>query len=170
MASKDLVTHPFCPIFNRDSQILILGSLPSVQSRNQNFYYGHPRNRFWKVLAAIYGEPVPQTIEEKTAFLLKHHLALWDVIASCTIEGSSDASISQVVPNCLESIFRTASIRKIICNGQTAGRLYHRFQEKQTGMNAVILPSTSPANATWSFERLLEVWKPALQDGQEAAA
>ena len=152
------VKHEFDPIFDENSEILILGTLPSVKSREQNFYYGHPQNRFWKVTAAVYGEEVPQTVEEKKAFLLRNHIAVWDVIASCVITGSSDASIRDVVPNPLQDILECADIRQIYCNGATAWKYYRKYQEKQLGREAVRLPSTSPANAAWSVERLLGEW------------
>ena len=152
------VKHEFDPIFDENSEILILGTLPSVKSREQNFYYGHPQNRFWKVTAAVCGEEVPQTVEEKKAFLLRNHIAVWDVIASCVITGSSDASIRDVVPNPLQDILECADIRQIYCNGATAWKYYRKYQEKQLGREAVRLPSTSPANAAWSVERLLGEW------------
>ena len=138
--------------------ILVLGSFPSVKSRETGFFYGHPQNRFWKVTAAVCGEEVPQTVEEKKAFLLRNHIAVWDVIASCVITGSSDASIRDVVPNPLQDILECADIRQIYCNGATAWKYYRKYQEKQLGREAVRLPSTSPANAAWSVERLLGEW------------
>ena len=133
-------------------------SFPSVKSRETGFFYGHPQNRFWKVTAAVCGEEVPQTVEEKKAFLLRNHIAVWDVIASCVITGSSDASIRDVVPNPLQDILECADIRQIYCNGATAWKYYRKYQEKQLGREAVRLPSTSPANAAWSMERLLGEW------------
>ena len=160
------VTHPFGPVFDTDSEILILGSLPSVKSREQEFYYGHPQNRFWKVLAAIYREPVPQTKEEKRAFLLRSHVALWDVIASCDIAGSSDSSIRNVVPNDLRVILERAAIRKICLNGGKAYELFRKYCEIPEIMHPacgiVRLPSTSPANAAWSLERLTGEWREGL--------
>ena len=111
------VVHPIPPVYRADSRILILGSFPSVKSRETGFFYGHPQNRFWKVTAAVCGEEVPQTVEEKKAFLLRNHIAVWDVIASCVITGSSDASIRDVVPNPLQDILECADIRQIYCNG-----------------------------------------------------
>lgn len=141
------VVHPIPPVYRADSRILILGSFPSVKSRETGFFYGHPQNRFWKVTAAVCGEEVPQTVEEKKAFLLRNHIAVWDVIASCVITGSSDASIRDVVPNPLQDILECADIRQIYCNGATAWKYYRKYQEKQLGREAVRLPSTSPANA-----------------------
>lgn len=152
------VVHPIPPVYRADSRILILGSFPSVKSRETGFFYGHPQNRFWKVTAAVCGEEVPQTVEEKKAFLLRNHIAVWDVIASCVITGSSDASIRDVVPNPLQDILECADIRQIYCNGATAWKYYRKYQEKQLGREAVRLPSTSPANAAWSVERLLGEW------------
>ena len=150
--------HTIDPVYDEHSRILILGSFPSVKSREQKFFYGHKQNRFWKVLAGILGCEVPQTIEEKKAMLLEHHIAVWDVIQSCEIEGSSDASIRDVVPNPLQDILECADIRQIYCNGETAWKYYRKYQEKQLGREAVRLPSTSPANAAWSVERLLGEW------------
>ena len=146
------------PIFNHQSEILILGSFPSVKSREAKFFYHHPQNRFWKVLAALYQEPIPQTIDEKKLFLLKNHIAVWDVIASCDIQGSSDSSIKNAVPNDFSFILKTAPIRQIYTNGGTAYKLYHKYCEKVTGFEAVKLPSTSPANASYSLERLIRQW------------
>ena len=152
------LTHTFEPVFNKESKILILGSFPSVKSRKNNFYYGHPQNRFWKVLAKIFEVEVPQTIEEKKEFLLEHHIAVWDVIESCTIIGSSDSSIKDVVVNDFSKVLENSEIETIYVNGGKAYELYHKYAEKQTGMEAVKLPSTSPANAAWSLERLCEAW------------
>ena len=157
-AETERVLHPFPPLYDENSKILILGSFPSVKSREQRFFYGHPQNRFWKVTAAIFQSPVPQTIEEKREFLLANGIALWDVIASCTITGSSDSSIRNVVPNDLSRIFETADIQKIFVNGKTAEKYYKRYTEKTVGRQAVCLPSTSPANAAWSLEKLIQAW------------
>ena len=157
--SGEPVLHEIAPVYNEDSKILILGSFPSVKSRESGFFYGHPQNRFWKVLAGIFEIPVPVTIEEKKAMLLKHRIAVWDVIASCRITGSSDSSIKDVVPNDFEKILSTAKIERICANGATAWKLYEKYVKQSTGMGAVKLPSTSPANAAWSLERLIECWK-----------
>ena len=151
-------THPIPPLYDAYSRILILGSFPSVKSREQGFFYGHPQNRFWKVVAAIFEEETPQTIEEKRAFLLRNHIALWDVIGSCEIIGSSDASIRNVKPNDLSEILRAAPIRQIYVNGKTAEKMYKRYTLPKSGREAICLPSTSPANAAWSVERLVEAW------------
>lgn len=160
------VTHPIAPVFDESSRILILGSFPSVKSREAAFFYGHPQNRFWKVVSGVLGCDCPQTIEEKRTMLLAHHIALWDVIASCRIEGSSDSSIRDAVPTDLSDVLAHAPIQAVFCNGQTAFRLYARYQEQETGLPAMLLPSTSPANAAYSVPRLLESWSvilPALQ-------
>ena len=151
--------HEIDPVYDKDSKILILGSFPSVASRETGFFYGHPRNRFWKVLSALFEEKEPETIEEKKYFLLRNHIAVWDVIASCEIEGSSDASIRNIEVNDLEGILKKTKIDRIFTNGSTAYRLYRKYLEQSTGMKAVPLPSTSPANASHSLERLIEEWR-----------
>lgn len=151
--------HEFPPVYDGNSEILILGSFPSVKSREMQFFYGHPQNRFWKVVAQVLEEPVPQTIPGKKEMLLKHHIALWDVIASCDIAGSSDSSIRNVVPNDLAYIIGRSRIKKIYANGAKSKQLYDKYLAAQLGIEAVQLPSTSPANAAYSVERLLEYWK-----------
>ena len=151
--------HPFPAIYAPDSRILILGSFPSVKSREQMFFYGHPQNRFWRVMAALLGADVPQTVEEKRAFLLANHIALWDVIASCDIAGSSDASIRNAVPNDLTPILETACIRQIFTNGGTAHRLYRKYIYPLTGREDTVLSSTSPANAARSLDALVDAWQ-----------
>ena len=160
------VEHTFGPVWNADSRILILGSIPSVKSREQGFYYCHPRNRFWKVLAAVTGEEEPQTVPQKKEFLLRWGIALWDVIASCEIEGSSDSSIRDVTPNDITGLLEKSGIRKVYVNGSKAGQLYRRYIEANGGPGAVCLPSTSPANAAWSLERLIQAWKVIGQELQ----
>ena len=155
---QEHLTHTFEPVFNKDSKVLILGSFPSVKSRENNFYYGHPQNRFWRVLAGILGKDVPQTIEEKKSFLLENHIAVWDVIESCTIIGSSDASIKDVVVNDFSKVLENSQVEAIYVNGGKAYELYHKYAEKQTGIPAIKLPSTSPANAAWSLEKLCIAW------------
>ena len=150
--------HEFPPVYDENSEILILGSFPSVKSREMQFFYGHPQNRFWKVMAQVLDEKVPQTIPEKKEMLLRHHIALWDVIASCEIIGSSDSSIRNAVPNDLTEILGRAAIETIVCNGGTSYRFYETYLREQTGMEAGKLPSTSPANAAFSLERLVKAW------------
>ena len=185
MASYQHISHGFEPVFDEHSRILVLGSFPSVLSRENAFYYGNPQNRFWRVMAACLGEPVPQnegglsvngqplTLEESIAakkrMLLRHGIALWDVIASCDIKGSSDASIKNVAPAQVEYVLETAHIGAVICNGGTAGRLYKRYLQWQVGLAAHVLPSTSPANATWQLERLTARWQEELLPLLEAA-
>ena len=154
--------HEFEPEYEKDSKILILGSFPSVKSREVKFYYGHPKNRFWKLLAALYEDHKPQTIEEKKSFLKAHKIALWDVIESCDITGSSDSSIRNVVPNDIAGVLAQTNIKKIYANGKTAEKLYKKYIEPVTRQEIIGLPSTSPANAACSFERLMEVWKQIL--------
>lgn len=188
------ISHGFEPVFDGRSRVLVLGSFPSVLSRENAFYYGNPQNRFWRVIAACVGEPVPpnegeplsgdggaalpggeplagearpatleESIEAKRALLLRHRIALWDVIESCNIKGSSDASIKNVVPARIEWVTGAAPVQAVVCNGGTAGRLYKRYLQKRVGIEAVVLPSTSPANAAWSLERLVARWGEALR-------
>lgn len=154
--------HGFAPVYGKGCRVLILGSFPSVRSRAVGFYYGHPQNRFWKVLSGVYHSEVPVTIEEKKAFLLKNHLAVWDVIADCAIVGSSDSSIRDVTANDMSLILGQANIRRIFANGQTAYRLFLKYCKKDGQPEVCKLPSTSPANASFSLERLIRVWRKAL--------
>lgn len=158
MSEYKKLEHTFDPIYDKDSKILILGSFPSVKSRENNFYYGHPQNRYWKVLANILEVEVPETPEEKTEMLLKNNIAIWDVIHSCSIIGSSDTSIKDVVVNDFSEILANSQVKTIYVNGGKAYELYHKYAEKNTGIKAVKLPSTSPANAAWNLERLCGVW------------
>ena len=151
--------HTFDPVYNKESRVLILGSFPSVKSREIAFYYGHPQNRFWKILETIYNEEIPKDIDGKKSFLLKHHLALWDVIESCDIKGSSDSSIKDVIPNDLNIIFKESKIEQIFVNGNKAYDLYMKYCYKKYKREVVKLPSTSPANASYSLEKLLEKWQ-----------
>lgn len=172
MAEYQHISHGFEPVFDERSRVLVLGSFPSVLSRAHSFYYGNPQNRFWRVLAACLGEAVPpnaagavteeMSIEAKRRMLLRHGVALWDVIESCDIKGSSDASIKHVVPARIERIVDVAQLEAVLCNGGTAGRLYRRHLEEKVGLVAQVLPSTSPANASWSYERLQARWQEAL--------
>lgn len=149
--------HNIEPVFDKNSRILILGSFPSVKSREVKFFYGHPQNRFWRVLSALFKEECPVTVEEKKSLLLSNKIALWDVIKSCKITGSSDSSIKDVVPNDFTKILKTADIKAVFTNGTTAYNLYKKYCD--TGLEAVKLPSTSPANAAFSLERLTQEWK-----------
>ncbi len=154
------VEHPFGPLYNENSKVLILGSFPSVKSRAQNFYYGHPQNRFWKVISAVKGKPLPEhnDIDGKKKLILDSGLALWDSIASCEITGSSDASIRNAKPNDIGIILKNADIQRIYCNGKKSHELYRKYIEPLTGVEAECLPSTSPANAQYSLERLILEW------------
>ena len=151
--------HEFGPFYDADSEILILGSFPSVKSRETGFYYGHPINRFWKLLAFLYQEEEPVSIPEKKAFLKKCHIALWDVIESCDITGSSDSSIRNEKINDIGKILQEAPIRAIYANGRKAENLYKKYAEPVTGRKITGLPSTSPANAAFSMERLQAGWR-----------
>lgn len=151
--------HPIAPVFDKDSKVLILGSFPSVRSREEGFFYGHPQNRFWKVISQIFGEELPVTIDEKKAFLIRNHIALWDVIGSCEIDGSSDSSIRDVTVNDLSVILGTADIRAIFLNGKKAEQYYLKYLFPVLKRDAVCLPSTSPANAAWNLDKLADAWK-----------
>lgn len=157
-----MIVHPIEPVFDKESEILILGSFPSVKSRESGFFYGHPQNRFWRVISAVYNERCPITIAEKRSFLLRNHVAIWDVIASCDITGSADSSIKNVCANNLSVILDKADIRAIFVNGRTAEKMYVRYIKPETNRTAICLPSTSPANAAWSLEKLIAEWKNRL--------
>jgi len=159
-----MIHHPIEPVYDSQSRILILGSFPSVKSREAMFFYGHPQNRFWKVTAEVFGCTVPQTAEEKRAFLLANRIAVWDVIASCEIKGSSDSSIRNVTANDLSRILDAASIEQIYVNGKTALKYYNKYLRDVTGREAVCLPSTSPANAAWTLPKLAEAWRIILPE------
>ncbi len=154
------IAHPFEPVWNTDSLALVLGTFPSVMSRGNAFYYGHPQNRFWPLTAALFAMRIPLTIAEKRSLLLANRVALWDVLASCDITGSADGSIRNPVPNDIAALLAKAPIRGVFCNGQAAAALYRRFAETATGVPAVTLPSTSPANARWKPDALLAAWAP----------
>jgi len=167
MDTKDYkhITHEFEPIFDDKSRVLILGTLPSVKSREGNFYYHHPQNRFWKVLAQICKTQTPETIAEKKAMLLANGIAIWDVVQSCDIIGSSDSSIKNVTPADLAVILEKAPVKTIFLNGGKAWELYQKYCKGMPHLPAVKLPSTSPANAAWSLDRLTEVWGEELKKG-----
>lgn len=158
MTEYNHIQHTFAPVYDGKSQLLILGSFPSVKSREQGFYYGHAQNRFWKVLAAILNWEVPITMEEKKKMLLKNHIAIWDVIDSCDIKGSSDSSIRNVVPADIPGILKKTQIQRVYANGKTAGKLYQKLIQPDTEMEIIVLPSTSPANAGCSLEKLVAIW------------
>lgn len=156
------VTHDFGPIYDSNSKILILGSFPSVKSREENFYYGHPRNRFWPIISSLLQEKLPQNIEEKRAMLLNYHIALWDVISQCDIIGSSDSSITNVIPNDISHILQNCNIRMIFTNGNKAHLLFQKYIYPSYHINDILLPSTSPANASYTEAKLLAKWKSLL--------
>ena len=176
MAGIKHANHTFGPEYQEDSRILILGSFPSVKSREADFYYGHPQNRFWKILWQIFGSPSemkkgpevittapsPENISEKKAFLKANHIALWDVIEECDIDGSSDSSIRNVIPVDIQRILETSTIERIFVNGKTAEKYYLKYLEPICGRSAVCLPSSSPANAAWRFEALVDEWRRLL--------
>lgn len=156
---KKYVIHPFEPIYNQNSKVLVLGSFPSPKSRELGIYYGHPQNRFWKVLSLVFEESFPETIEEKRYFILKHHIALWDVIESCEIEGASDSSISNVKVNDIQSLLEKTKIKAIITTGKKADALYKKYCEKEIGIKSICLPSTSPANCAIKGKELIEAYQ-----------
>ena len=156
------VSHTFPPVYDNNSQILILGSFPSVKSREYGFYYGHKMNRFWKVMAYVFNNQVPETIEEKKKFLLSNRVALWDVIESCDIKGSSDSSIKNVIPADIKKLLNTVPIKRVYANGHTAFKLYKKYIYDDTKKEIELLPSTSPANAAWSFDKLKNEYKKVL--------
>ena len=153
------ISHPIPAVYDENSEILILGSFPSVKSREAGFFYGHPQNRFWKVTAAVFNEDVPTGIEEKRAFLLRNHIAVWDVIESCEILGSSDSSIKNVKANDLTKLLENTRISLLFVNGKTAEKMYNKYVFPNLGRECICLPSTSPANAAWNMEKLISEWK-----------
>ena len=158
------IEHGIPPVFDERSEVLVLGTMPSPKSREVAFFYGHPQNRFWKLMARLLKEPLPVSVEEKKAMLLKHHIAIWDVVAECDIHGSSDGSIRNVIPTNLNQILREADIQTIIANGTAAYTLYHTYCEEHTGRTAVKCPSTSPANAVFTLDRLEDAWGKVFLD------
>lgn len=159
MEKSQFITHPISPFFDKESKVLILGSFPSVKSREQGFFYGNPQNRFWKVLSTVFGDETPETIDQKKVFLKKNNVAVYDVIFSCEITGSSDSSIKNVTPSDICRIIKKSNIQKIFLNGKTAGRLYEKYLAANVSMPFEVLPSTSPANAAFSLMRLVQKWQ-----------
>ena len=159
MAETANIIHPIPPLYDANSRVLILGSFPSVKSREAMFFYGHPQNRFWKLMALLFDADVPSTVEEKKRLVLSHGIAMWDTIHSCTITGSSDSSIKDVVPNDLSVILNNSRVKQTFCNGAASHRLYQKYIYPINNIPAQKLPSTSPANAAWSLDRLAEAWK-----------
>ena len=160
---RQRLVHPIPPTFDAFSRVLILGSFPSVKSREGEYFYFHPQNRFWRVLGALFDEQVPLTAEGRRLFLLSKRIAVWDVVMECDITGSADSTIENVVPTDLRCIFAAADIRAVYTNGRKADSLYRRYQLGATGREAVCLPSTSPANAAWSLERLTGAWRVIME-------
>ena len=156
------LNHPIAPVWDENCVTLILGSFPSVKSRETNFFYGHPQNRFWKILSCLFNEPLPQSVKEKESLLLSHHIAIWDVIASCDIVGSSDSSIKNAVANDISFLLENSRIEKIFVNGKTAERLYLKYILPKTNIEPYLLPSSSPANATKTFSALCDEWRKIL--------
>lgn len=152
------VTHEFSPIYDQNSRILMLGTMPSPKSREVGFYYGHPRNRFWKVVSDVCGEELPQSKEEKIAFALRNRIAVWDVLAGCEIKGADDSSIRNPIPNDMNRILEGAPIQAVFATGQKAAQLYKRYCYEKTGKDIICLPSTSPANCRVSYEELYEAY------------
>lgn len=163
MAEPQHLGPGFPPIYSPESRVLILGSFPSAKSREAGFFYGHPQNRFWPLMAKLLGEPVPETKEDKTALILRHHLALWDTVRCCTITGASDASIRDVEPNDIPALLAKCPVETILCNGAASWGVYRKYALPITGREALKMPSTSPANAAWSMDRLAAVWGDALR-------
>ena len=159
---SERITHAFHPVFDSESRVLILGTMPSPKSRELGFYYSHPRNRFWPVLARIFGEDIPETPEDKANFALRHKIALWDVLAECDIEGASDSSIKNAVPNDISIVLNSADIKAIFTTGATAAKFYKKFIEPESKIPAISLPSTSPANAKSGIEELVEEYRKIL--------
>ena len=161
---SQLIVHPLLPFYRPDSRILLLGSFPSPKTREMKFFYGHPQNRMWKVLAAVFEDEVPMTVEERAAFLERHRIAMWDVLYSCEIAGASDASIKNPVPTDLRKILEHARIQHIYTTGSTAGKYYRKFHEPLYDIPHTVLPSTSPANAAVSLEKLIRAYKDAFEE------
>ena len=159
----DTVFHELPPVFDKESRILVLGTIPSPKSREQGFYYGHPRNRFWKMMALVFEEPMPETVEERRTMALRNHVAIWDVLASCTIRGAEDASIRDVVPNDIRLILSQADIRAVFTTGAKAAALYRKYCEPVCSMPCISLPSTSPANCRMKDEELLQYYRQLRQ-------
>lgn len=159
MSESQTIIHPIPPLFDKNSRILILGSFPSVKSREAMFFYGHPQNRFWKLLSLLFGELAPQSVDEKKSLALNHRIAIWDTIRSCTIVGSADSSIRDAVPNDLTEILDNSMVEHIFCNGATSYNLYMKYIYPTLGIDALKLPSTSPANAAFTMDRLVQAWK-----------
>ena len=154
-----MILHNIPPLYSKASQTLILGSFPSVKSREAEFFYGHPQNRFWRVLAGVFSAPVPETVEQKKKLVLENRLALWDVIAECEITGSADTSIKNVKPNDIAGIIENTAVSRIFVNGKTAEKYYLKYIRPKIGIDCICLPSTSAANASCSLADLIGKWR-----------
>ena len=163
MVQAKTVTHEFGPFYNCNSRVLILGSIPSPKSREQGFYYGHPRNRFWTVMADILEEEFPETVDDRKALLAQHKIALWDVLASCEIKGADDSSIRNPKANNLKMIIDASEVRAVFATGKKAEALYNRYCRSSCGIDIICLPSTSPANCGCSYERLRDEYSRILK-------
>ncbi len=152
------ISHPFEPVYDNNSKILVLGSFPSIKSRENNFYYGHPQNRFWKILENIFDEKIDNSIQNKKEFLLKHNIALWDTIKSCDIQSSSDSSIKNAIPNDIENIIKNTNISSILCNGNISYKIFNKYFKDKINIQVICLPSSSPANAKFSLDMLTNIW------------
>ena len=159
---KETVRHTIAPVYDSHSRILILGTMPSPKSREAGFYYGHPQNRFWRVLSQVLQQPLPETLSEKRELLLNNRIALWDVLAECRIQGASDASIADAVPSDIPGILREAPIHSVFTTGAAAEKLYRRLIYPLTGVDCIRLPSTSPANCAVRLEQLVETYRQLL--------
>ena len=164
LPDHSIIIHPFEPVWTSKSTILVLGTFPSAASREKQFYYGHTRNRFWPLLAKLYGESIPQTTDQKKSLLIEHNIAVWDVLASCEITGSDDSSIRNPLPNDISKLVSEGAVEKILLNGKNAYELYMKYCAPEIKLPAICLASTSPANAAWGLDQLLEVWGAELLD------
>lgn len=153
------IVHPLQPLYKEDSKILILGSFPSVKTREYGFFYGHPQNRFWQLMEKIFNENLSTEIDERRSFLIGHKIAVYDSIFQCDIIGSSDSSIKNVIPSDLSIVFKNANIKQVFCNGGTSYKYYKKYHAKKTGIDGIQLPSTSPANARYSLDDLIREWR-----------
>ncbi|MDR0539533.1 MAG: DNA-deoxyinosine glycosylase [Spirochaetaceae bacterium] len=158
----EFVTHPFPPVFSKHAQTLILGSIPSPDSRKEGFYYMNSRNRFWKVLSRVYGAMPIESIDDRKKLILNNNLALWDVLASCWITGAGDHSILFPTANDLSPLIAGCAIKRILCTGEKAFSLYQKLCAQAAGITALRLPSTSARNAAFSEDRLFAVYAAAL--------
>lgn len=163
---REKVYHTLLPLYDAHSRVLVLGTMPSPKSREAGFYYAHPQNRFWRVLAAVLDEPFPETTEARREVCLRHGIALWDVLRTCEIEGASDAAIRDPEPNDIAWLLGQTDIRAIFATGAKAAELYQKLIFPRTGVPVRRLPSTSPANAAFTLPRLTEAYR-AIREALE---